>query len=75
LEWEIKCPKGASKSTIGNQFQFASKQSKNIILDARNTKLDYEYIEKRIQIEIKKRSAIKKVILIDKFNNVIEIKM
>ena len=75
VEWEIKCPHGASKSTIGNQFQFASKQSKNIILDTRQTKLEYELIEKRVLIEIKKRSAIKKVILIDKLEKVIEIKM
>ena len=74
VEWEIKCPNGASKSTIGNQFQFASKQSRNIILDTRRTKLDFEIIEKRVLVEIKKRSLIKKVILIDKFEKIIEIK-
>ena len=73
VEWEIKCPHGASKSTIGNQFRFASKQSKNIILDTRLTKLGYESIESRVHIEIKKRPAIKRVILIDKFEKVIEI--
>ena len=73
VEWEIKCPHGASKSTIGNQFRFASKQSKNIILDTRRTKLEYESIENRMHIEIKKRPAIKRVILIDKLEKVIEI--
>jgi len=75
VEWEIKCPHGNSKSTIGNQFQFASRQSRNIILDTRRTKLDYETIEKRVLFEIKKRSSIKKVILIDKNEKIVEIKM
>ena len=75
IEWEIKSPYGASKSTIGNQFQFATKQSKNIILDTRRTKLDDENIRKKVLIEIKKRSSIKKVILVNKFENVVEIKI
>ena len=73
VEWEIKCPRGASKSTIGNQFRFASKQSKNIIIDTRRTRLDYESIKNRVLFEIKKRPAIKKVIIIDKSDKVIEI--
>ena len=73
VEWEIKSPHGASKSTIGNQFRFASKQSKNIIIDTRRTKLEYESIVSKVLFEIKKRPAIKKVILIDKFEKVIEI--
>jgi len=72
--WEIKSPIGASKSTIGNQFQFASKQSRNIILDTRRTKLNYESIKKRVLFELIKRPIIKKVILIDKFEKVVEIK-
>ena len=74
VQWEIKSPKGDSKTTIGNQFQFATKQSKRIILDTRRTKLDYEYIVKKVLIEIKKRSSIKKVVLIDKSGKIIEIK-
>ena len=74
VEWEIKSPSGASKSTIGNQFRNASRQSKHVILDARRTKLEYERVEKLVLIEVKKRTALKKVILIDKFSKVIEIK-
>ena len=73
VEWEIKCPSGKSKSTISGQFQRASKQSKNIVIDTRRTKLQYEEIEKRVLNEIKKRTTIKKVILIDKLEKVIEI--
>ena len=48
VEWEIKSLNGDSKSTIGNQFRNASRQAKNIILDSRRTKLEYEIIEKRV---------------------------
>jgi len=73
--WEIKCPAGASKSTIRNQFRRASKQSKCIIIDTRRTKLKYQNIEKSVLFEIKERPYIKKVILIDKSEKVIEIQI
>jgi len=44
--WEIKSPIGASKSTISNQFQVASRQSRNVVIDTRRTALEYEQIEK-----------------------------
>ena len=73
VEWEIKCPVGASKSTIGNQLRWASKQARNIVLDTRHTKLQYEGIEKKVQFEVNRKSTIKKAILINKFGKVIEI--
>jgi hypothetical protein len=72
VEWEIKSPIGNSKSTIGNQFQTASKQSKYIIIDTRRTTIDYNKIEKTVLLETKKRSAIRRVILINKFSEVVE---
>jgi len=66
VAWEIKCPTGVSKSTIRNQFRRASRQSKNIIIDLRRTKLKYKSIEKEVLFQIKERPYIKKVILIDK---------
>ena len=75
VEWEIKSPYGASKSTISGQFQRASKQSKNIVIDTRRTRLQYNEIEKRVFNEIKKRSSIKNVIIIDKLEKVIEIQI
>ena len=73
IQWEIKCPKGNSKSTIGAQFRRASRQSKNIVLDTRRTKLEYERIERQVVIEAKQRPSINRVVLIDKSENVIEI--
>jgi hypothetical protein len=73
VEWEIKCPHGNSKSTIGNQLRWASKQSKNVILDTRHTKLSYDDIEKRVRLEISSKSSIRKVILINKFGKIVEV--
>jgi hypothetical protein len=67
VEWELKCPMGASKSTIENQFRRASKQSRNIIIDTRRTKLDYQTIEGRVLFELTKHPSVKRLILIDKF--------
>jgi len=72
-EWEIKSPIGNSKSTIGNQFRTASKQSRNIIIDARRTPLDSAVVIKSIRLEMKKRKTIKRVILIDKSKKVLAI--
>ena len=73
VQWEMKSPIGASKSTIGNQFSVAKKQSRNIIIDTRRTAIEYDEIEKKAVIEMKKRPNTKRVILIDKFEKVIEI--
>jgi len=73
VEWEIKCPIGTSKSTIGNQLRWASKQSGNIVIDTRHTKLPFEGIVKRVQVEVNRKSTIKKVILINKLGKVVEI--
>ena len=73
VQWEIKSPIGNSKSTIGNQFSVAKRQSRNIIIDTRRTALEYEMIEKKAIIEVSKRPNTKRVILIDKFEKVVEI--
>ena len=72
--WELKSPKGDSKTTIGTQFRRGSMQAKNIVLDSRRTKLKYEIIEKQAIIEAKQRTNLNRVILIDKFGKVVEIK-
>ena len=74
-QWEMKSPTGASKATIENQFRRASKQSKNIIVDTRRTTLEDKEIEKSIVRETKKHSAIKKVILINKSEKVVEMSL
>ena len=72
VEWEMKSPVGASKSTIENQFRRASKQARNIIIDTRRTPLDDEEIEKAVIRETKRHSTVKMVILIKKSEKVVE---
>ncbi|MBR0403431.1 hypothetical protein IJI55_02690 [Candidatus Saccharibacteria bacterium] len=42
LEWEMKSPKGKSRSTLEHAFQSAAKQSNNIIFDLRRTPIPEE---------------------------------
>ena len=77
VEWEIKCPTGASKATIENQFRNITRQARNIVIDSRRTSLEYDTIEKKVLFELKNRPSMKKInrfILIDKSEKVIEIK-
>ena len=77
MEWELKCPIGDSKATIENVFRRASKQARNIIVDSRRTKLEYDTIEKKILFELNTRPSMKKVnkvILIDKSGKIVEVK-
>jgi hypothetical protein len=72
--WEVKAPKGTSrKYTIKDQFKRASKQSKNIIIDGRRTKLSDDFIENAIRYELKTRHQIKRLLFINKSARVVEI--
>ena len=75
VEWEIKCPRGDSRSTISNTLRWATKQSGNIIIDTRHTKLEYDDIEKKVQFEVGRKASIKKAILINKLGIVVEIQV
>ena len=71
LSWEIKSPTGSSrKSTIEYQFK-GLKQSRNLIIDGRRTKLDDEFILKQISSEIARHSRIGKILFITKSGKVI----
>ena len=39
IKWEIKSPRGNGKKTIDNNLRAAHKQSRNIVLDLRRSKL------------------------------------
>jgi len=70
--WELKSPMGDSKkNTIERQFKKGTKQSRNIVLDTRRTKLDDLEIEKKVLHEATKRSSIKRVIMINKSGKII----
>jgi hypothetical protein len=72
-KWEIKSPKGNSKKTIENNLRTARKQSKNIIIDLRRTKLHQTRALNRINYFLSKGHRFKKVLIITKSNIVIVI--
>jgi hypothetical protein len=75
LLWELKSPVSDSKRRcVSGQFDRASDQSKNIVFDARRTKLEDEFLLKRIDYELSKRKSVKRVIFISMEKIVIEIK-
>ena len=70
--WEFKSPIGNSKkSTIQAQFR-GLKQSRNIVIDSRRTKLDDEIIIQRIKQEMTEHRKVGNVLLITKSSVVIE---
>jgi len=74
LIYEIKSPKGDSRTTIGNLFKAISKKrSQHFVLDARRTRLKDSEIINRIRYEMRFRSTVKKVLFINKESSVIEI--
>jgi len=62
IEWELKCPTGASKATVENQLRKISKQARNIVIDTRRSALEYDTIAKRVLYELKNRPSMKKSI-------------
>lgn len=71
--WEFKSPKGSSrKYTIQFQIKVALKQSRNVVIDGRRTKLPDNFIHKQIKLEIARHSKVGRVLFITKSNEVIE---
>lgn len=71
LMWEIKSPKGVSKKTIEKQIRIALKQSRNIIIDTRRTKLTDVTITKELLKLLNNYRKINKLLLINKRNDVV----
>jgi len=72
VEWEIKSPLGDSqKHTIQDQMRRASKQSRNVIIDGRNTKLSDAYIQKVLKQQLNVHKDIKRLLFITKAEKVI----
>jgi hypothetical protein len=75
--WELKSPTGRGKQNIQHQLNNAIKQSENIILDARRSKIDIRKIRHQLNYFAKKAKSsknIKKVLLINKESKIEVIK-
>lgn len=74
IYWEIKSPTGKGKRTIQHQIHRALSQSKNIVFDARRTKLRIDKIRKDLLRYVAENKSIKRLILIEKDEEITLIK-
>ena len=72
--WEMKSPIGDSKKTIENTLQTGAKQGRNIILDLRRCKRDEEQSIKEANNYLRTSKNIKRIIIITKNENLIDMK-
>ncbi len=73
-QWEIKSPLGKGKHVIEDQIKRASRQSLNIIIDARRCKLHIARVRSQLKYTVSFRKHLKRVLLINKRKEVEVIK-
>ena len=74
IRWELKSPEGSGKHTIQNNLRNASRQSENIILDLRRSKLaEKQAISRTNEFVKNEHSKIKRLKIITKQNRIIDI--
>ena len=73
VKWEIKSPMGNGKRTIDNNFNEARKQSKNIVVDLRRTKMHQSKANARINFYLSTPHHFKRVLIITKSKKVVVI--
>jgi curli biogenesis system outer membrane secretion channel CsgG len=71
--WELKSPSGKSKTTVGNQFKRATKQSKYIIFDGRRINISDNEVQRKIKYELSKRRTIRRLLYINAQGTMMEI--
>ena len=71
--WELKSPTGNGKYNLQHTLKNAAKQSENIIIDARFSKIHISRIKNELNYQLKHSGNIKSLLLIDKQKNVVEI--
>ena len=72
-EWELKSPTGNGKRNLQHTINRAIKQSHYIIIDARFSKIHISQIESYLSNEIKRNRQIKRILVINKKKDVVEI--
>lgn len=71
--WELKSPTGNGKYNLQHALRSAAKQSENIIIDARFSKIHINKIKNELSYQFKHSKNIKRLLLIDKQKDVVEI--
>lgn len=72
-EWELKSPTGSGKYNVEHQIKDAVKQSCNVVFDARRSKIHMTKLRHEVQYQFERIKAAKRLILIDKTNQVVEL--
>jgi len=72
-KWEIKNPRANGKFTIEHAVQDASKQSENIVIDLRNSKMPEAKAITKIEREFGFRTKIKRILIIKKSRKTLDL--
>lgn len=73
IKWELKSPTGIGKYNIQHQIKAAAKQSSNVVLDARRSKMHMTKIRNEARRQFQYSKTVKRLVLIDKNRVVIEL--
>lgn len=73
VTWELKSPTGNGKNNIERQLQSGLMQSKNIIFDARRSKIHISKIRNELNRQFKLTKSMKRLVLIEKNKNVMAV--
>lgn len=71
--WELKSLEGNGKRTVQHALHKAARQSKNVVIDARDTKMNIRRVRSQVQHHFKYIPKIKQLLLIEKDGKVLEI--
>jgi hypothetical protein len=74
IDWEIKAPIGNGKRTLDDTIRVAQKQSPNIILDLRRTKLDDEKTINKLRNDKNVLRGVKRLKVITKGEKNVDIR-
>ena len=72
--WEMKSPQGGSRVTVEHAFKRAAKQSENIILDLRRTKIPTNQAETSIKKLFKTSRRVRALKVITREQELIDLK-
>jgi len=73
IRWELKSPTGKGKRNIQRQLREGSKQSRNIVFDARRSKIHMLKIRSELDYQFKLSRNISRLILITKTGEVLDL--
>lgn len=73
-EWEMKSPQGDSRVTVEHAFKRAAKQSQNIIIDLRRTKMTTAQAESSLIKLFKSSRRVRNLKIITKEQKLVEYK-